>query len=256
MGTHQPTTPVRPFTRRAASFVAAGAIPLSLVVIGVNPAAAEQPSGLLTAYGLVVLDTPAAASPAVASGADNADFAVANYAVAQAYKVVAATPITDSRPAPVALPVVPDNRIRIGDVQIDRPDWLDPEQGRQINEAAASAETAIAQALNSTGMEPARSDRIASDVVGTAAIGAAVGATVVSPVAATGAVIGAVAGLVAGLPFAPAGLFVITPVGAALGYAAIAVPAAVVGAAVGAAVGAVEGYLAPPIITEEQRPTL
>ncbi|MFE3025081.1 hypothetical protein ACFXG3_13200, partial [Nocardia tengchongensis] len=59
-------------------------------------------------------------------------------------------------------------------------------------------------------------------------------------------VIGVVSGLVAGLPFAPIGLVVVPVVGAALGYAFVAVPFAALGAGVGAAVGAADGFISPP----------
>ncbi|MBL1074812.1 hypothetical protein JK358_10440 [Nocardia sp. 2] len=139
----------------------------------------------------------------------------------------------------------PDTVIRVGTVQVARPDWLSAEQARQVNDATAGAETSLTQALQSSGLDSARSGQIARTVLGNAAIGAVVGSVAASPVASVGAVIGVVSGVIAGLPFAPIGLVIVPAIGAALGYAMVAAPFAALGAAVGAAAGAFEGYLAP-----------
>lgn len=139
-----------------------------------------------------------------------------------------------------------DTVIRIGNVQVVRPDWVSPEQAGEFNTASIGAESALSQALESTGLTPERSDQIAGAILGDAAVGAVVGAAAAAPVAGVGAVIGMVSGVVAGLPFAPIGLVIVPAIGAALGYAMVAAPFAAVGAAVGAAAGAVEGYLASP----------
>ncbi|MET7773348.1 hypothetical protein [Nocardia sp. NPDC005366] len=146
--------------------------------------------------------------------------------------------------APAVAPIeAPHGRVRIGSLQTDVPEWLPSEPIDQINDAAAGAEAGLAQVLDSAGFDPARSDRIAADVLGSAAMGAAIGSTVASPIASVGAVIGAASGFVAGTPFAPAGWLVVTPIGAGIGYGMIAAPFMLVGAAAGAVVGAVTGYV-------------
>ncbi|MBH0780224.1 hypothetical protein [Nocardia bovistercoris] len=145
--------------------------------------------------------------------------------------------------APAVAPIqAPEGKIRVGSVQMDAPEWLPADITAQVNDGAAGAEASLAQTLDSAGFDPARSDRIAAEVVGKAAIGASVGSTLVSPLAGTSALIGAATGFVAGTPFAPAGWVVVTALGAGIGYGVIAAPAMLVGGAVGAAVGAVEGY--------------
>ncbi|WP_328399734.1 hypothetical protein [Nocardia sp. NBC_00403] len=246
MGLHHHRTPVRPFAARAASFFVVGALPLSLAVIGGAPASADQQSPadaaiVQTPYGQAIIGDPLA-------------FAEGSFA-APGTNALVATPVADTidpavPPAPdgiaPAQPVAPaealNNRIRIGDVEIDRPEWLNSEQGQQINDGAKGTQAALAQGLTSAGIEPARSDRIAGHVVGSTAVGTAVGASagsmIASPIAFSGAIIGAVAGAVAGLPFAPAGLLVVPVIGAAIGYAMVAAPFIAIGAAVGAVAGA------------------
>ncbi|MFC9894302.1 hypothetical protein ACFVMC_11465 [Nocardia sp. NPDC127579] len=201
------------------------AVPLAIAVFGAGAASAEPPQPNQQ----VAESAPAAPDP-----------------LAFLRSFVPAPP----QPAPVAEvvepPIIPEqNRIRIGDTQVDRPEWLPVETAAQINGAATDAEGALAGALQSAGLEQWRAERVADDTLGSAAVGAAVGSVVASPVASTGALIGAVAGLVAGLPFAPIGLVVVPVIGAALGYAMVAAPFALVGAAAGAAAGAVEGMTAP-----------
>ncbi|MEV5652962.1 hypothetical protein AB0L57_32325 [Nocardia sp. NPDC052254] len=155
--------------------------------------------------------------------------------------------------APAVAPIkAPDNTIRIGSVQTQRPDFIDPQLTAQINDSAAQSEAGLAQGLDSVGFAPSRSDRIAADTLGGAVIGSSVGNIVSSPIASTSAVIGGVAGLVAGIPFLPAGLVVMPLVGAAIGYAVIAAPAAAAGAAIGAGVGAIEGAVVPGVATPPQ----
>ncbi|MBO0856559.1 MAG: hypothetical protein J2P18_22660, partial [Nocardia sp.] len=146
---------------------------------------------------------------------------------------------------PAVAPIqAPKNTIRIGSALVPRPDMINPEQAAQINDSAARTEAGMAQALDSVGFAPSRSDRIAADTMGSAATGAVVGAAVTSPIAATSALVGGVAGLVTGVVFAPAGLVVMPAVGAAIGAGVITAPSAAVGAALGAGAGAVEGVLA------------
>jgi len=257
MGTHRPTVPVRPICRRAGALVLASALPLSVALISTAPASAEsQPLGTATLsqtpYGLALVADPSAPvdDPAVFAPLPlrNDTAPVAEPDSAAPDSTNAAQP--DQGPqAPVA--TTPNNRIRIGNIQVDRPDWLAAEQATQINDALVGTEAALSQALRSAGVETARSEQIAGDAVGGAIIGAAVGTAVSSPLSVTSAVVGAAAGLICGIPFLPAGLVVVPIIGAAIGFAVIAAPAAVAGAAVGAAVGAVVGAVSP-LPTEEQ----
>ncbi|MET7768400.1 hypothetical protein [Nocardia sp. NPDC005366] len=199
-------------SRRNAAFLVAGALPVA-VAIAAAPAFATPPGG-----------------PSVVG--------------AEQFRV---TPVDDPVPAPddVPPPQAPVDTIRIGDIEVGRPDFIAPEQARQINEGSEGVESSLSDALDSAGVDPARSDRIAEDVIGASVIGASVGATVASPLAATSAVMGAATGLIVGFPFLPAGLVVMPIVCAAIGYAVIAVPAAAIGGGIGAAVGAIEGAVAP-----------
>lgn len=149
--------------------------------------------------------------------------------------------------APVRVPTVepiqaPPGKLRVGNIVVDSP-GIDP---TPINEVAAQTEAGIATFLDSVGMERSRSDRIAAQTLGSAAIGASVGSTVASPLATTSAMVGAVAGFISGIPFLPIGLLIGPILGGAIGYAVIAAPAMAVGAAVGGAVGAADGLAAAP----------
>ncbi|MEU7764763.1 hypothetical protein AB0B25_06535 [Nocardia sp. NPDC049190] len=151
-------------------------------------------------------------------------------------------------PVPVtAVPPIapPPGKFRFGDVQVDAPDWLYREQAIQLNDGAAIAEANMATFLDSIGMERTRSDRIAGQTIGAAAIGAAAGAAFASPFALIGAAAGGVIGGAIGLPFAPIGLAA-GPVGAAYGAALMAVPFTALGAGIGATLGAVHALSAPP----------
>lgn len=146
-------------------------------------------------------------------------------------------------PVPPIAP--PPGVLRFGDVQVDSPEWLPREQAIQLNDGTAVTEADLATFLDSVGMERTRSDRVAGQTVGAAAIGAAVGAATALPFAAIGAGVGGVLGLAIGLPFAPIGLAA-APVGAAYGAALMAVPLAAIGAGIGAGLGAVHALSAPP----------
>ncbi|GAB3208495.1 hypothetical protein GCM10027262_25930 [Nocardia tengchongensis] len=162
--------------------------------------------------------------------------------------LLGAGPALAEEPAAAVQPAdaIPDSAIQIGTVRLEQPFFLTAEQTQQINTASANAEAVLAQALQAAGVDQPRATHVAKKVIGDAAIGAAVGATAASPIASVGAVIGAVSGLVAGLPFAPIGLVVVPVVGAALGYAFVAVPFAALGAGVGAVVGTADGFISPP----------
>ncbi|WP_433598804.1 hypothetical protein ACQPXH_24315 [Nocardia sp. CA-135953] len=254
MGKHRPTRPVRLIRRRTATLVLASALPLSAALISTTPASAEsQPLGTATPswtpYGLALIADPSAPvdDPAVFAALPLRD------ATASVAEPDATVPGSPNAAQPEQVPQA-TNHIRVGNIQVDRPDFLPPELATQINDASAGTESALSQGLQSAGVERARSDQIASAVVGDAVVGASVGSTLASPLAATSAVVGAGAGLIAGIPFLPAGLVVVPIIGAAIGYAVIAVPAAAAGAAAGAAVGVVHGAVTP-IPTEEQ-PTI
>ncbi|MGW6421168.1 hypothetical protein ACWF82_00685 [Nocardia sp. NPDC055053] len=147
---------------------------------------------------------------------------------------------------PIAVPVpAPTDVLRIGNVQVARPDFLPPEQVAQFNDTLGGAETALARMLDGQGFAPARSDQIAANVFGRAAQGAAVGAIVASPIAAAAAIIGVAVGLVVALPFAPAGLIFMPIIAASLAVGMVVAPFAAVGAGVGAVVGGVEAAQAP-----------
>ncbi|GAB2656131.1 hypothetical protein ACWDYH_33390 [Nocardia goodfellowii] len=147
--------------------------------------------------------------------------------------------------APVPPIAPPPGQFRFGDVTVPTPDWINEEQAIQINDNSAMAEANLATFLDSVGMERSRSDRIAGQTVGTAAVGALAGASAAAPIAVTSALVGGVLGLVVGAPFIPVGIFAGPALGAAMGAAVITVPAAVVGAAAGGVVGAVNAYNAP-----------
>ncbi|MFE3188235.1 hypothetical protein ACFXHA_04450 [Nocardia sp. NPDC059240] len=154
------------------------------------------------------------------------------------------------QPDPMAAPEVapiaaPEGKLRFGDTQIDIPAWMTPEQAADVNAVAAGAEADLARTYDSAGFEPSRSDRMAAQTVGTAAVGAAVGVGVAAPLEIAGGVMGGFIGAMAGTPFAPAGWVFGPAVGATAAASLIAVPAATVGAVIGGAAGAVNGYLAP-----------
>ncbi|MBH0779585.1 hypothetical protein [Nocardia bovistercoris] len=156
----------------------------------------------------------------------------------------------DALHAPVEVPRVPPiapppGMLRVGDVQVAAPDWLPREQAIQVNDAAAATEAEIATFLDSVGMERTRSDRIAGQTMGAAAVGATAGAAFASPFALVGAGVGGALGLAIGLPFAPIGLAA-GPMGAVYGAALMAAPLAAIGAGIGAGIGATAAFTAPP----------
>ncbi|MGW5381600.1 hypothetical protein [Nocardia sp. NPDC003963] len=150
--------------------------------------------------------------------------------------------------APVAPIEAPPGKLRVGSVIIDAP----PFDVREINTGAAQAEAQLATFYDSVGVERNRSDRMAAQTVGSAAIGASVGSTVAAPVAGAAALIGGAVGLVVGIPFMPAGLVFMPVIAATTAYAMVAAPAMLTGAAIGGAIGAAEGYTAAPYGTPSQ----
>ncbi|MEV0365920.1 hypothetical protein [Nocardia fusca] len=147
--------------------------------------------------------------------------------------------------APVAPIEAPPGKLRIGNVEMDAPFDV-----RDINTGAAQTEAQLATFLDSVGVERSRSDKIAAQTLGSAAIGASVANTLASPLSGTSAMVGAVAGFISGIPFLPIGLLIGPILGAAIGYAVIAGPAAAAGAAIGGAVGAADGFAAAPYGTQ------
>ncbi|MEV6139220.1 hypothetical protein AB0L63_24820 [Nocardia sp. NPDC051990] len=243
MGKHRQAARTRPIHRRTVALASVSAVPLSAILISATPATADsQPLGNPTPFGFVV--EPSAPVD------DNIAFAASPLRSATALvadpKPTATETVDATQPDPgIQTSAIPDNRIRIGNLQLDRPDFLPLDLAAQINDASAGTEAQLSQGIQSMGFERARSDRIASAVIGDALIGASVGATLASPLAATSAMVGAASGLIAGIPFLPAGLVVVPVIGAAIGYGVIAAPAAAAGAAVGAAVGAIDGAISP-----------
>lgn len=148
--------------------------------------------------------------------------------------------------APVADETPQVDQIKVGSIEIGRPSVVTPEQAEQVNSGAAEVQNGLSDVLTSSGVDPARSDEVAEQVMGDTLIGAAIGGVVIAPVAATvGAVVGGVGGFVLGIPFLPTGLVIGPVVGATMVAAFIAAPAVVTGAVIGAGVGAVNGWNAP-----------
>ncbi|BAD59777.1 MULTISPECIES: hypothetical protein [Nocardia] len=252
MGKHRtPTAPHRSFVLRPATVLLGGA--MCVAVVGTTPALADdQPFTAPIAQlpvGPVDGGAPLRAIPFAAAGfgapVAGPQAAAAPVADPVAPAVVPAATAIDEPvpPAPAAPPVA--NDITIGSVSIPRPDFVPAETAAQINQGSADVENGLSTMLDSTGMDPARSDVIAERVIGDAAIGAVVANTVASPISSAGAMVGAAAGFIAGIPFLPAGLVVMPVIGAVLGYAFVAAPAVAVGALIGAGVGAIEGSLVP-----------
>ena len=146
---------------------------------------------------------------------------------------------------PVALPPE-DDQLQIGHLRMHRPSTITPAAADQINSGAGEVVQGVSDVLSSSGVDPTRSDMVAEQVVGNAAVGGVLGAVAVAPVAtAVGAVVGGTLGLVFGIPFLPTGLVVGPVVGTALVASLVAVPAIATGMAVGAAVGYVNGMNTP-----------
>lgn len=164
------------------------------------------------------------------------------------------------------LPIAPPPRtVRIGDFTTSAPDELPDTVLNGVNGVAADAEARLATGLNSIGVNPTRSDKIAAGTLGGAAIGAGVGAAGAGvPAALAGAAAGGLAGAavgtavgaglgVAAVVVAPGlaaidvpggmagGALIGAGVGAAAGAAAAGIPAALVGGAAGGAAGAAVG---------------
>ncbi|MEU1430549.1 hypothetical protein ABZ412_26085 [Nocardia sp. NPDC005746] len=164
------------------------------------------------------------------------------------------------------LPIAPPPRtVRIGDFTTPAPDELPETVLDGVNGVAADAEASLATGLNSIGVSPTRSDKIAAGTLGGAAIGAGAGAVGAGvPAALVGAAMGGTAGAAIGTAIgfglgsaaavvmpglAPidvpggmvGGALIGGGIGAAAGAAAVGLPAATLGAAVGGTGGAAIG---------------
>ncbi|MEU2256944.1 hypothetical protein [Nocardia xishanensis] len=251
MGTGKHRAP-NPQRQKVGSMVAAGAVPLVLALVGTGTANAEPAQSNTVSHREQAKKWPAAAAPNVVPyegliiPADtHSSLQWARPAPEQDYlaPVGVLHPPVPVDPVPPIAP--PPGQFRFGDVMVATPDWIDHEQAIQINDAAAMTEANLATFLDSVGLERSRSDRIAAQTVGAAALGAVAGASSTMPLSVTSAMVGAAAGLVTGVIFAPIGLIVGPALGAAVGAAVITIPAAMMGAAAGAAVGAAGGFIAP-----------
>ncbi|MET8428168.1 hypothetical protein [Nocardia sp. NPDC004860] len=167
------------------------------------------------------------------------------------------------------LPIAPPPRtVRIGDFSTPAPDQLPDTIVDTVNGAAADTEAGLATGLNSIGVNPSRSDKIAAGTLGGAAIGGGIGALGAGvPAALLGAAVGGAIGAgvgaavgfglgSAGAVLAPwaapidvpggtaGGALIGAGVGAAAGAAAAGIPAALAGGAVvGAGGAALGGFL-------------
>ncbi|WP_067852993.1 hypothetical protein [Nocardia shimofusensis] len=271
---NRPDAPHRTFALRAATALVAGAV--CAAVAGTAPAAADDqqftapvgqlPTQLTEALGLgpnplagfgFGAPTPAL-PPRVDLGPpppapDLVQLVTSALGIAPVPAPAAVVPPpAPVQATPLVAPVAPAvdapataEQIRIGRVELGRPGIITPEQAAEINGGAAGFENALSDVLDSTGMDPRRSDVIAEYVIGDAAMGAVIGGVAIAPVASLAAVAGGMVGFLFGIPFLPTGLVIGPAVGAAMGYAFGTGPGVVTGAVIGAAVGAMEGSQVP-----------
>ncbi|MGW0178670.1 hypothetical protein [Nocardia sp. NPDC003345] len=256
--------------------VVAGAVPVVVALVG-NGTANADTGAVIPVSGTenadpAVFSTPAAEGVPGVAGAEAADTGEWPYAEAPNVRPYLGRHIPDdtlsslqwARPVPAGeylsplevlhapgpvdpVPPIapPPGALRFGDVQVQSPEWLPREHAVQINDGAALTEANFATFLDSVGMERTRSDRVAGQTLGAAALGAAAGAVASAPFAAIGAGVGGAIGFAVGVPFAPIGLAAV-PVGAAYGAALMSVPLATIGAGIGAGLGAAHALSAPP----------
>ncbi|WP_433715535.1 hypothetical protein ACQP2U_16870 [Nocardia sp. CA-084685] len=251
MGTGKHRAP-NPQRQKMGTMVAAGAVPLVLALVGTGTANAEPAQSNTVAQPEQKPQWPAADAPNAMPYEglqipDDTKSSLQWSRPAPDKKYLAPVGVLHAPGAVAPVPPIapPPGRFRFGDVVVDAPEWINQEQAIQINDSSAIAEANLATFLDSIGMERSRSDRIAGQTIGTAAMGAAAGAGAAVPVAATSALVGGALGLVFGLPFMPVGMVAGPMLGASFGAAVITVPAAAIGAAAGAAVGAVNAFNAP-----------
>lgn len=165
-------------------------------------------------------------------------------------------------PPKVITPPAPE-KLGLGDLTIDRPDWVPADVAWKVNGHVALAQRDTNAALQLAGISASRADVMSTAMVLGGASGLGIGAfTLGVPAAAIGAVgggvvgaaIGGAAGAAAGtlvplpivgvVPSAVAGTALGAATGAAVGAAALGVPAALAGGVAGGAVGALVGGVA------------
>ncbi|GAB2522045.1 hypothetical protein [Nocardia heshunensis] len=140
------------------------------------------------------------------------------------------------------LPIAPPPRtLRIGEFSTPAPDQVPDNILDGANGLAANTEAGLATGLNSIGVNPSRSDKIAAGTLGGAAIGAGLGAVGAGvPAALVGAAVGGTAGAVIGTAIGfglGSAAVVVAP-----GLAAIDIPGGMIGGAlIGGGVGAAAG---------------
>ncbi|WP_431951168.1 hypothetical protein [Nocardia lijiangensis] len=248
MGTGKHRAP-NPQRQKVGSMVAAGAVPLVLALVGTGVANAEpaQSNSVEEAKQWPSADAPNVIPYEGLDIPDNVHSSLQWARPAPDQSYLAPVGVLHSPVPVVPVPPIapPPGQFRFGDVTVPTPDWITHEQAVQINDNAAVAEANLATFLDSVGMERSRSDRIAAQTLGTAAMGAVSGAATALPITISAGMMGAAVGLVTGLIFAPIGLVAGPVLGATVAAAAVTVPAAIVGAAAGAAVGAASGFIAP-----------
>lgn len=244
-GKHRAPNPHR---TRVGNVVAASAVPLVMAVVGSGAASAAPAHPATTLHDASPAQPPVNHAPQTSqlSAGTLSALPSARPLPDQHYLAPVGQLHAPKQVTPVAPIAPPPGKLRIGDVQLDAPTWVDRNQEIMVNDQAAQAEAGMATFLDSIGMERSRSDRVAATTLGDAAIGAVAGATASAPLAITSGLVGGVAGLVAGVPFLPAGLVAGPALGAAIGAGVIAVPWAVAGAAAGAGIGAATGLATPP----------
>lgn len=273
-GKHRATTAQR---QKIGSMVALGALPLVVALVGAGTANAEvaapdavtQPeqrpaadplaalfSGQPAAIALPGLpeevvaplrDLAAQVAPAAAPAPAGAEIDAPAYRPIpdQSYLAPAGQPHAPVPVEAVAPIAPPEGKIRVGDLIVDAPAFLAPDQVFMVNDGAAQAEAQLATFYDSIGMERSRSDKMAAQTLSGAAVGATVATNLSMPITSSSVLIGAGAGLIAGVPFLPIGLLIGPIIGGAIGGAVIAVPAAALGGAIGGAIGAGVGYGTP-----------
>jgi len=220
----------------AFGFGAPAPVPPPMVAAGPPPPAPDLVAMVTSALGIAPLvPAPAPVLP------PQAPAAAAPLAAPAAPLAAPVAPAAD----PVAEAPATAEQIRIGRVELARPGIVTPEQAAEINGGAAGFENALSDVLDSTGMDPRRSDVVAEYVIGDAAMGAIIGGVAIAPVASLAAVAGGAVGFLFGIPFLPTGLVIGPAVGAAMGYAFATGPGIITGAVIGAAVGAAEGSQVP-----------
>ncbi|UGT63934.1 hypothetical protein [Nocardia asteroides] len=253
-GKHRALAPAR---RRMGYAVAAGAVPvaLSLVATGTAHASPEPRAAVGPVEVAPIADEQAPAAAEVPNvnpyyGVRYPDEVLSSLQGARSMPAYGyLSPVENlhgpapAKPVPPITP--PAGVLRFGDVQVESPDWLPREQAIQINDAAAAQEAGLATYFDSVGMERTRSDRVASQTIGSAAAGAAAGAAFAAPFGVIGAAAGGTIGALVGVPFMPIGLAAV-PLGAAYGAGLMVAPLAAIGAGLGAGVGVVQGLAAPP----------